>query len=89
MTLKELRESLGLTQEQAGERLGFGPFERVTKQRFGQLEKAWPRIEPLMILRIAKAFGVGVRGTDRLDSFEYFKRDDLTQEESIQSVDPD
>jgi len=38
MTLKQHRKSLGLTQEQAGAKLG------ISKARFGQLEKAWPNL---------------------------------------------
>ena len=50
MTLKEYRVSLGLTQEQAGAKLG------LTKQRWGQIEKSWPFLAAVSLLKIVRAF---------------------------------
>ena len=50
MTLKEYRVSLGLTQEQAGDKLA------ISKARFGQLEKSWPFLAAVSLLKIVRAF---------------------------------
>ena len=51
MTLKEYRKSQNLPQAQAGEALG------VTKQRFGQIEKAWPNVDAANIWALADKLG--------------------------------
>jgi len=51
MTLKEFRKSQNLTQAQAGEALG------ITKQRFGQIEKAWPEVDHNTIWALAEKLG--------------------------------
>ena len=55
MNLKQYRKSLGLTQEQAGAKMG-----GMSKQRWGQLEKAWPMLAVDTVMQIVQAFGAQV-----------------------------
>lgn len=57
MTLKEFRKSRSLTQQQAGEAIG------VTKQRFGQIEKAWPEVDHTTIEKVVDCLGAMIRIT--------------------------
>ena len=75
MNLKQLRKQIGLTQEQAGEKMG-----GMTKQRFGQLEKAWPNVDASTIIKIMKTFHVSLKMRDDDLVFYHHKPDIRSQE---------
>lgn len=54
MNLKEYRKSLGLTQEQAGGRLG------ISKQSWYSLEKNWPNVEVASLMAIVQHLGAPI-----------------------------